>query len=88
MEGPPWCYLDKNEALDDHLCYERIPATWWTLNHRYNYDHEVHRLNVKDRVATKRALCKNDTESKRFRFLISYVTRLMLLLRCMLFVLS
>ena len=38
------------------------------LNHRYNFDYEVHRLNVKDRAAAARALCSNDALSRRWRF--------------------
>mgnify|MGYP006216854737 CR=1 FL=1 len=40
----------------DRVGYGRIPAAWWTLNQRYNYDYELHRLNVKDRSATVNAL--------------------------------
>jgi len=49
-------YIGENEMVEDQIGYGRIPAVWWTLNHRYNYDYEVHRLNVTDRAATRHAV--------------------------------
>ena len=68
MGCAPMCYLSDSETVKDTLGYGRIPGAWWTLNHRYNYDHEVHRLNVKDPDATLRALLKETSESRRHRF--------------------
>ena len=47
MNEAPYCYLHENSTMKDHLGRSvrgRIPGAWWTLNHRYNYDYEVHRL--------------------------------------------
>ena len=52
----------------DDLGYGRIPATWWTLNQRYYYEYELHRLNVKDTAKTAAAVRKNDAVSRRYRF--------------------
>ena len=68
MENAPYCFVCDNVTVPDKVGYGRIPAAWWTLNHRYNYDFEVHRLNVKDRAATRRAVCSNDAEARRHRF--------------------
>ena len=42
MARAPWCYIGENLMVEDELGYGRIPATWWTLNQRYNYDYELH----------------------------------------------
>ena len=68
MASAPLCYIGENELMEDKVGYDRIPAVWWTLNHRYNYDYEVHRLNVRDRAATRHAVTSNDAEAKRHRF--------------------
>ena len=76
----PWCYVDRNEQVDDLLGRGpdgRIPAFWWTLNHRYNFDYEVHRLNVADSLYAagpveeedvRRALLACDRAAKQFRY--------------------
>ena len=49
MNEPPYCYLHENATTKDHLgcgVKGRIPGAWWTLNHRYNFDYEVHRLST------------------------------------------
>ena len=68
LENAPFCFVCDNETVVDRIGYGRIPAAWWTLNHRYNYDFEVHRLNVKERTITRRVVCSNDAESRRHRF--------------------
>jgi hypothetical protein len=76
----PWCYIDGNEQVKDLLGRGRdgrIPAFWWTLNHRYNFDYEVHRLNVADSLHAAgpveetevgRALLACDAAAKKFRY--------------------
>ena len=76
----PWCFVGDNLQVRDRLGREkdgRIPATWWTLNHRYNFDYELHRLNVADGLCptgavaegeVRRALCACDDPAKKFRY--------------------
>jgi len=76
----PWCYVGDNEQVQDPLgrgSDGRIPATWWTLNHRYNFDYEVHRLCLADGLHVtgstmeedaRRALCACDDAAKKFRY--------------------
>ena len=68
LASAPRCFIGENLMVEDEIGYGRIPAVWWTLNQRYNYDYELHRLNVKDREATATALRANDTEARRHRF--------------------
>jgi hypothetical protein len=58
---------EKNEAVDDSVGFGRIPTTWWTLNMRYNFDYELHRLNVGASMA-REVVCKNDAASRHVRF--------------------
>ena len=74
LASEPLCYIGENLMVDDAVGYGRIPAVWWTLNQRFNYDYELHRLNVRDRKATARAVCANDAVAKRHCFDLS-VTR-------------
>ena len=50
----------------------RIPAAWWTLNHRYNFDYEVHRLGAGERGVAehdlRRTLGSVDDAARRARF--------------------
>ena len=76
----PWCYVGDNEQVKDPLgrgSDGRIPATWWTLNHRYNFDYEVHRLCLADGLHVtgstmeedaRRALGACDDAAKKFRY--------------------
>ena len=47
MNEPPYCYQHEHSTMKDHLACGvrgRNLGAWWSLNHRYNYDYEVHRL--------------------------------------------
>ena len=53
---PPYCYVGQNQTTQDWLgcgTAGRIPAAWWTLNHRYNFDTEVQRLGAGEGRSTE-----------------------------------
>jgi len=72
QKAPPWCYLGGNEMVKDSLgrgTRGRIPATWWTLNFRYNFDDSLHRLNVGgDETVVRKALAGSNDLAKSLRF--------------------
>ena len=75
-EDSPYCYLGQNQTMKDHLgCGRegRIPAAWWTLNHRYNFDVEVQRLGAgegrsEDEVASMLKQVDDAANRQRYRF--------------------
>ena len=56
-----------SEMVPDTVGFGRIPTTWWTLNMRYNFDYELHRLNVGAAMA-REAVTRNDSAARRVRF--------------------
>ena len=74
MNEPPYCYMHENATVVDYLgcgVRGRIPGAWWTLNHRYNCDYEVHRLCIgegMDETGVREMLGSVDKTSQRARF--------------------
>jgi hypothetical protein len=54
-----------SEAILDYLGLDRMPSYWWTLNCRYNYAYEIHRMNVASVFALEKARAYEDPAKRK-----------------------